>query len=108
MLEDLLLFAAHLPGIGLVVISEQMEQPVGKEQGDLIIGRMSQPRGSFAGMVGRDHHRPQRLVGQIPLQREAQYVGGTIGASVRAVEFSDGTLIAEDQFKILLRQRARD
>ena len=92
----------HLSVICLVVVAHQMEESVDEEQGDLLLGGVTQFLRFGLGMIQRDDDRPQREVLMLPFEGEAEHIGSFVDVAVGAVELLYGGIVAENELNLPL------
>ena len=99
-MDQFVFFSAHLAVVGLMIVSQQMEQAVEEEQGDFLVGRVPQLCGFGPCVIDRDDDRPQRHMILLSLERETQDIGGMIDRPVLPVEFTNGRIVDKDQLNV--------
>jgi hypothetical protein len=86
--------AVHLPVIGLVVVTEHVQEAVQGEHVQLLGEGPPEAAGVALGSGNADHHVPETLIRSRP--REREHVGGPVPTPVVAIEPVEQTVAGED------------
>ena len=97
------LFGSHFTAVDFVVVSQQMEQAVDEEKGELVVfavPELLRYRGDF---IDADDDTPQRSAREW-VAWKAQDVGGFVDAAEFGIDRGDLVVAREDQFDLPVGQ----